>query len=622
MAINEENDLSQTTVKAEPLGAQPAQAQQRKGDFTQVLRNLGGGLVAAGAGGEYFTKFRNHVVEIARSLLSDSLTLTTISLNRQEHENLRFSAIVLALQHKEIKGVVSYHTLILEATGEELKPQMCLIDNQQVRVNYVTSDTNDAILSDLAYREVTRNFRDANTVLTAAAQVVPSSVSVENASSIEPIVREASLASLSAILSATDNFDRLSLEDISRDTRLVLDMVTGTPVVYDTVGNPLRASVQVAVSTQKKDGKTNDPTIVNTPNSTLKFCDLTGFVNPIWAPIQQQSTAFGYLAQQQPIPVGKLAAEFVITGIRTPYATSPAAVILALSSVLMVTDNNNWVQSLIPKSFGNSNNELTDVGGLNVICNIANETKNGSYGTPIDTSTLANDPIKFNQCISQLFRPGTIVSIDCPEATPQSWYLNVFAAAAMGDNNAIAQIIDAANELTGNRFSANFHTGAPLFSNQVRVPLGYYIQNGQKRDIRDVDLTVVCNAFKTNPDNIHQYNDTFVPRPQSGPVVNLAKREGIIGHILRDQFKITGYALRCTFSKDFIEALSKSFATMHLNTTLNTPLSVDQLRNGTPAPDFVSNAMVGATQTYFSQSGFAGPRGFSNGSMFGGGFRR
>lgn len=572
------------------------------GDLFSTLRGIGNGLVAQGVGGEYFSKMKETLGKTAEDLLR-GVNMTIIPLSRQEYDNLRFSAMLVAFQLDALDNTVAYHTLILEATGEELRAETRNIDNQQVRINLVTSDANDVQLAELANRLMTENFSSC-AIYPVAATVVPRTIDASSEDQVTPILRNAAVAATAALQSVAGMITPVSLEAVGTDTILQLDMVTDSNgCKFDAVGNPQRAAVNVTVSARQKGGENRDPLVVNAASASMKICEVSGFVNPIWAPQDIGQNGFGYIQPQQQIPTGKLVAEYVITGVHTPFAQSGAAVALALSTVLLVTDNNNWVQALIPKSYSDQN-DLTDVGALNVICNVGNETENGGWGSVVNTDKMSEDLTKFNNLIGKLFRPGCVVSIDCPESAPQSWYLNQYAAAAMGDADAIASVIDAFNELTGGRFSTVFPAGGKLFSNVTRVPLGYYIGADKKmHDIRDVDLTAICNAFKNNPDNIHVFNDTFVPRLGSGVVTNLAKREGIIGHVLKEQFQINGYAMRCTFSGETIQALSKALNSMSVATVINTPLNVDSLRNGTPAPDFISSSLANTSASYVGNVG-------------------
>lgn len=570
------------------------------GDFFSTIAGLGGGLVAQGIGGEYFNAIRERLAKVSEDLLR-GVKVTLIPFSRQEYEQLHFSCIALAFQlESDTDATVAYHTLILEATGEELRPEVRLIENQQVRVNLVAGDANDGELRHLVASEVSALFPNSR-IYNAATTVVPLTIDARSDDAVSPIFRNAAVAATSAILTVLGKAPTVDLSTIGRETRLSLDMTTGHGCTYDVVGNPQRADINVAVSAQKKNGRTNNTPVINKVADTIKVCEVTGFVNPIWVgQAGADYSGFGFMNQAQSnVPTGKLMAEFVVTGVHTPYAQSASAVALAISSVLLVADNNNWVQALLPRAFG-ARNEMSDLGALNRICNIGNETANGIWGSVIDTAEMGNDLMKFNQFIGKLFRPGTVISIDCPEASPQSWYLNQYAAAAMGDAQAIEAVKAAFDELTAGNFTKFFNPADSLFVSAQRIATGYYVTGTDKRksDIRDVDLTMVANAFKNNPDNITEYLDTFVPRQNSGPEINRIKREGIIGHILKEQYKITGYALRCTFSASAIQALSQAMAALYLNTVVNTPLSVDQLRTGTPAPAHIHSALAQVGQTY------------------------
>lgn len=558
-------------------------------DFLSLISQIGQGRVAGGVGGEYLNAFREGIKKVSPELLS-GIECSIIPLNRQEYDFLRFSVIVLAYTVAGNEEHCGYHTLILEATGEKLKPEMRNIDNQQVRINLVTSDANDARLAELTASAVQENFKNRSCYNTGCT-VIPATFDPKKDDLVTEVVRNCSIASIAAVNSAAGTLQPVTLAAIGSDLVLGLEMTTGNAVKYDAVGNPQRSNVNIAAVVGKKQRMNNEPGIINAAADRVKLCEIGGFVNPIWAPVQQGVMGFGYVNQQPMVPQGKLAAEFVITSVETPYAISNSAVALALAISLLVTDNNNWVQAILPKSF--SANDNTELGAVNVLCNISNAKENGPWGPVVDTTAMASNLGEFNQFIGQLFRPGCVVSIDCPESAPQSWYLNQFAAAAMGDVDSINAVVSAFDELTNGYFSQYFPAGKDLFSNYARVPLGYYIDaDKNKRDIRDVDLVTVCNQFKNNPDNIIAYTDTFVPRSTSGPITNLSKREGIIGHVLREQCEITGYAVRVTLSAETVAALSQSMAALKLSTSITTPLSVDALRIGTPSPEYITGSLA------------------------------
>jgi hypothetical protein len=297
-------------------------------------------------------------------------------------------------------------------------------------------------------------------------------------------------------------------------------------------------------------------------------------------------------------------------------------VLLALSSFLTLVDNDTWIQGFIPKPEhldAKPRVDITDPGALNITANIAGEKDKGNFGTPIDISAMNGDIGEINAYLVSIFRPGVVVSVDCPECGPTTWYLGVFAAAAAGDQAAQAEIIDAADELTNGRFSHYFKADAngnrPLmFTNICRVPLGSYRDKDQVLDIRNIDYTACANLFANNPSVIHDYSLTFVDRPGVPTQVNLSQREGIIQHALSQKAEIDAYAARPTFSQAFVESLSHAMSDLNLPVQVNTPLNAEQLRSGVSAPDYVNGSLSANTRTFHSNyGGGAASRGYRYG---------
>jgi len=568
------------------------------------------GPVSAGIGGEYFTKFRTELATIYKDIAA-GLDVRVISLNRQNLPALKFSALVVAVRYPEASAdAVAFHTLILEATGEKLTAQPRQIDNQTVMLNRVTGDAWDTVLFDAAAQAVQAEFPNA-AILSAQAMVVPGSVSLERKEIIENVARNAALACVSVINTASGNANPLNLAYMDKDCRFVIDVAFGNHQVTDVVEQPQRSSVLVSYSSQKKTSNTIQGGFdtVNVPDSVAKICELSGFINPIWAPTQQ-SQGYGFAAWQNPnvpVPTQTFAAELVITNVATPFATSPAAVLLAASSFLALSDGDNWIQGFLPRSGASRRKDarevdITDIGALNIPANIGREQDKGGFGRAIDIDEMEGDLVKINKYIVSIFHPGVVVSIDCPEAGPQSWYLAAFAAAASGDLEAYNQLYSAAMELTNKSFSKYFNHGEAMFSNVTRVPLGYYMVGEQKQDLRGIDYTAICNIFANNPAVIHEYSNTFVDRPGVSAARNLAIREGIIRDACNQQAVITGYAARVTLTDKFAKALSAAIADCGLPVQVNTPLNADQLRLGVSAPSFVHNSLVHDTRTF--QNGY------------------
>lgn len=632
---NTSNDQGNTGARQDAYSN--ASAQNQKGSMWSFHQtNLTKSPVAAGVGGEYFTKFRTAINELFKDIV-EGVELKIISLNRQNAQEMRFSAIVVAVRMPKVSSnVAAYHTLILEATGEKLTPRMVNMDNQQVRVNMVTGDAFDDVLQKKAYDAVTAEFPSCH-IYSADAMVVPAHVQppvstvvgTGNASpDFENVARNAALACVSTINGVTGNFGDLNLAQMDPDCRFVIDVTFGNHQVVDIVGNPQRASVLINYTSQKKNANNfTGLRTVNVADSVAQICELSGFLQPIWSPLyQHQNFGFQPAGYNQNQPTQSFVAELVLTSVRTEFATSPAAVLMAISSVLALVDGDTWIQGFLPKSKGVTKGDvdITNIGALNIPANIHREEDLGGFGREVNIEKFANDIPKVNAYLTALFRQGLVISLDCPEAGPQSWYLNVFAAAASGDNDARRQIFDALMELTDNHFGNFFDLDKmPMFTNIVRVPGGRYrASDGSIQDLTNIDLTAICNLYKNDPAVIFEYSNTFVNRPGVSPERNCAIREGIIQDACNQSATIDRYSARVTFSDDFVKAISNAISQMNIPTTVNTPLNADELRSGVPSPDFVSRSLASGTSTY--RSGYqprSSQRGYSYG-VYRGGYNR
>lgn len=615
MAIIETgNDTTNNQGAAPQPNERAAQGQgqtQRHGLWSFHQQHLINSPVAAGVGGEYFTRFRTQLTEIYK-LIAEGVDIRIISLNKQSIPSLRFSALVVVCRQPAVnESAVAFHTLVLEATGDQLQPVVRNMDNQQVRINRVTSDAFDEVLYTTAYNAVQAEFPNSH-VYSGDAMVVPSNIQPDKGEIIENIARNAALACISQINIQTDNYGELNLAFMDRECRFVIDVSFGNPQVYDVVGRPERSSVRISYSSQKKNANNSSGgyETVNVQDSVARICELNGFLNPIWAPMQPQGgVGFQNYTPNVPQVTQKFAAEFVITSVRTDYATSPAATLLALSSFLSVVDNDAWIQAFLPRLNTYQNTaankvDITDIGALNITANVGNETDKGGFGAPVDIANMKGDIAMINQYLVTIFRPGVVISLDCPEAGPSSWYLSVFAEAAGGNMVAYDQIYNAAMELTNGQFKRFFEHGSQMFTNIVRVPLGFYMQDGQAQDIRNIDYTAISNIFAKDPSVIHEYSNTFVERAGVSAPRNLTVREGLIMHALQEQAQITGYAARVSMSDHFVKALSLSIAECNLPVQVNTPFSSDQLQSGVSAPGFVANSLAHNTRTF--ASGYSG----------------
>lgn len=599
MAVNADNNQTGSQ------GAQPQQQPKEQSNKLWNFHNRGTSAPTISSGTEYSNKFRDAIVALMKDAPQD-LDIKVVNLSRQHFTELKYAAIVIALAHKHnIAGqqpVVATYALILEATGEKLKRREHREPNG---ISYTTYPTMtmawDRILRGLVQAEVQQLYKN-HQVLLGDYMAVPSTVAVDDPR-IEDIVRNALTAAYTLSATARGDFDRLSLKDFDRSSRLNITVDFGQAQTQNILSEPVRSSVIITTTQQTRNQNANSGDF-HVEGDSERIYELTGFMNAVWSPVDMGMGYNPYLPVQA--PPQKFVSEFVITRVDSPRVTSPAGILFGVSSFLAILDNDAYLQAFLPRGGNNQapgtrDVVLDDFGALNVPANITNERDLNGFGRPIDTTLFNGDLVKTNTALSQLFRRGAIISIDCEECGPDAWKTSVFAEAASGNAEAILQMRAALIELFGeDEVRVGFPEGTAFFSHIFRVSLGHYYASNQKTDIRTVDNTIaVANLFwRTDPKSINDYMNTFTDRPGISPERNLADRETIIMHGLREQAVIDNYAARVTFSEELIAFMSSRLAQLHLPISVSTPLSADSLRGGVAAPSYVAGSIASGLRTF------------------------
>ena len=278
---------------------------------------------------------------------------------------------------------------------------------------------------------------------------------------------------------------------------------------------------------------------------------VNGFMDLIWDPIVQNNV--GYVnPYQQTVATQKYLPRFIITQLDPVRLLTLPAQLLALVSAVLMREDNTWVGAFRPRITSGKDVDLHDIGGVGIEANMENNS-NG-IGTKINTKADSFRPEMLGQLIGMTMKPGLVLSMDIPECGAQTWYSEVFQAAAGGSQKAITAIIEAADILTGGRFKPIFN-GRIFIDDVNKIHLGYYTdKNGVRRDIRDIDYLAVANTVgEKNPTVIRDWSDSFL-RTQIPLAQRLMVRKKIIDGILTAPV-FTGFARRVTFDHTFIDAL-------------------------------------------------------------------
>ena len=586
--------------------------------FSFHAGSIFGAPISRGVGSEFYSKLKTKLIEVFKQS-NENVEIALLDLDNINEPALAFSSIIVALRYKNMPEVgIAYHLLILEPTGEKIAPFYDNANGTQIEILRTTSDALDDILQTKALDRVRKAFPKGPWYMVDAC-VVPTGFNPEDQFAVHRLALNAGLAAGTEIELHSANFRELNLGSVQADNKMNITIGFQRQQIEDAVANPMRSDVLIQFSS-KKQGSNARVTSVNTGDREVKISEISSFLDLVWNPVNPMGMVNPYVQQMQPM-TQKYSPRLVITNLASNYSYTPGSVLLALATSLSLRDDNNWIQAFRPMPSSGHEIDMADIGALNIEANLSNEQS--GFGTRIDTKSDSFRLEDLGQMVAALIQPGLIVSMDCPESGPQSWYLSVFAAAAnTGSSAAYNVIYDAADSLTNGSFGRNFTRGTPIFTDlNNRIHLGTWSdRNGNKRDIRDIDHLAVCNLVgERNPQLIRAWSDTFL-RQEYPLAMRLAERKKMISGLTNETAQFTGFAQRVTFTSAFMEALARGIREAGMSVSVNTPLSGKDFSNQRGVATFAGSALLVPGQTFMTQGGMMAYNGqFSNqGGYYGG----
>lgn len=549
---------------------------------------------------EYYTSIKEGLIEIYKHSHKD-IEISLLDLDNINNPGLAFSNIVVCARNKLVPNTVAYHILVLEATGEKIQSVFENIGGVQTEIMRFSCNALDEVLRQLAQEKVGKAFPNKK-LLYSEGTIVPASFSHEDKRRMHMLALNTGLACTTELSIHEDNFSDINLTAIPKDNNLFVSVDFIKQQVEDAVGGIMRSDVNTNFGTRRQQQISKS---VNTGERESQIAISSGFIDLLWAPMNPQAVFNPYVSQQQQLQTQKYAARLVVTNLVSNFGYTPAMVLLALATSVAVRDNNNWINTFRPSPLDAGSIDLRDIGALNVESNLENDPS--GWGKHIDTKSETFQIQDLGQLISALIRPGLVISLDCPEAGPQSWYLSMFAAAAGGHATVTDIVYMAAQQLTGGNFGKYFPRSAPMFDDMYNtIHMGHWIdRKGQKRDLRDIDHLAVCNiAGERNPELIRGYSDTFL-RKDIPVVKRLADRKRIIQALTNESAVFTGYAERVTFTAAFIDALVRGISETGLAVRINSQV-LDDINNQRGYADFVNNTLLTSNQSFMTYNAYQG----------------
>lgn len=608
MAINDNNAQSFTSAAPQ----QQAAPQQMKGPdntWSFSANSMFGAPIGRGVGSEYYNKLKENLANIFKQA-NENVQIYLIDMDNNNEPALAFSCLIVAAELKKVKeSGIAYHIIVMEATGDKINPIYETINNQQVEILRYTSDAFDADLMAKAKERMQRAFPNGPWVNTGAI-VIPANFNPEDKYSMHRLALNTGLANGTELEVMQPGFKDLNLATVVNENSLNINIQFNRRQIEDIVGNPMRSDFLVNFASVKKNAPRN--LSVNAGGREQQISEVSGFIDLVWNPVNQPNP-FGYYANPQAMTqTQKYVARMVITNLASNFSYTPSSILLALATSLSLRDDNNWIQTFKPTPVSGQDIDIADIGALNIEANLSNEP-NG-YGSRIDTKSESFKLEDLGQLIGAFVSPGLVVSMDCPEVTGQSWYMDLFAAAASGKAAAYDVLYDAAIRLTNGNIDKYFPRGKPMFTDPFNfVHLGYWTdRHGNKRDIRDIDHLAVCNLVgERNPSVIRDFSDTYLRTNYPVPL-RMHHRKKIISSLTNETAVFTGRALRVTFTAEFLSGLSNGIRDTGLSVAVNTPMTSNDFNNQRGVASFAGSALMAPGQTFMSAASFGGQNQYMN----------
>lgn len=590
-----------------PTAAPQPQAQQKQMSQTFSFHSnsgIFGTPIGRTPGTEVLVNLQEKLTEIYKQAKDSSFEFALFPLDKNNEQQLYFSALVVLGFVRGDRKVAAFHTLILEASNEAPTSLHQQVQNDMIEVIRVASDAGDNELNKIASEKLQQAFPGVQ-FYNADSMVVPRDFNLEDKTAVHNLALNAAMAASTELRKRTPGYSDINMAGFARDSSLVVTPRFETSIVKNIDELPRRQDVKIIFGSQQVKQQNNQS--LNSGDRSAALAEISGYIDLLWAPVNPVAQYGMMPVPGYQMPAQKYAANLIITNFFSPRLSTLAGVLLALTTVKAFSDQNNWYGAF--RSNGVRSN-MRDIGYLNIEANLGGDPN--QPGAPVEISMDSYGVTDLYRYLNQLIRPGLAISIDVPESGPESWLLSVLSVAASGSEHsgeAQRMIFNAAQTLTNGNFANFFPNGASMFDNVGNpVHLGYYESDKDGyRDIRDVDYVAVA-AMSRDLDSIKRWSDTW-----TATSIPLGKRLDTRQRFIRDltggKAKFTGKANRITFSAALIDALVKGLAAVGVTPRLDANgLGNVVIDRGTAS--FIDQALVGPQPSNFFSSGIVG--GYTN----------
>ena len=611
-ATEQKSNMGQAFAAAEQQQQQQNQPGGRQQNFS--FRNMGGMMRAPmgrNPASEALSKMTKAMTDVyAANINSKLFEVSVLPIDMNANVDLDVSVIVVVARDREKMEQLAFHTLLVGASIPTPASKFEVINEVNTEVVRVVGDAYTDKMLRVVRDTLGKNFPNCNQN-SAGSCVVPADFNILDTDAVFSLASNAAYAVCSSLEMLRPDFIDINLHNAQNDSSLGVAIKFHNPEIIDRAGQPMRSDIVIDFTAGQQNQQQNT-TGVERVNS---IGQIAGFVDLVWNPVAQQQNMYYQPTQQQSFQ--KYSPRFVCTKMESTEMLTIPAQLLALLPALSLNENGGcqWVRQFDRKNF-HDGVDWQDIGVVAIEANLENDPS--GIGQRVKTKSDSFKTEHLYKLIAATVRPGLILSMDVPECGPETWYNDVFAAAAEGSEKANAAIIRAGNFLTNGCLSKYFGGGRVAVDEFNRIHLGSYLgSDGIRHDIRNIDYLAVANAVGDKDISIvRDWSDTFL-KTNYGQKLRLHGRKKIMEQMVTD-LRITGFARRVTFEESFTTALYKAAVECGLCIRSTTAFNdIGSYERATA--DFLSSAVMNSTNNgLFNRGGFSNNMGGNNNRTFGG----
>lgn len=558
-----------------------------------------------------------------KTKISSNIELFAVMVDNENNPKLTYSSIVVAVRDKQSPDLTPYFTLIFESSGI-LEPRTESINGKPVEIIMTPGDAFNIemirVIEDRLSKQIT-NTR----FICCDAMVVPKNFNPEDEQALNKLANSATLACGTELKMIQKDFKDVQLTEMLstlKDSNLRINLSFNRDEVYlDEVGNPVRSDILIQM-TASPNHNTPNQSYVNNGDKVTKICEVTAYIDLVYAPATPQTgfNGFNPMYQQQQQTNQLFVPRLVITNIKSFFSYTPASIVLAMYAAFSLEEKMSWVHTFVSSRMTKTGElDIRDIGFLNLECMIGNKDPQATVGIPFDTRTSTWNTQQLAQFLTLACRPNLIISVDVPVCGSQSWYTGFLSSAAKGVPSAVKAFENAANNLTNGNFerfmgtmpNSNTKDTDYFTDHENKVLMGYYTARGEAgvRDIRDIDRLAIVNFYATQPSEFKEW-DAALNRKDTPLAVRLQYIRSRINHVTGDKAVITGYADRITLKNSTARALAQGAMAVGMSVTINTPSSGADFSTQRTSATFVNDAVLGNGNLFqHQQQGVFGNKG-------------